>query len=347
MSPGEFGVIALLGLVSGLHCVSMCGPIVLAYSLPLSRGQAWRAQLLYHAGRILTYAGVAPQPFIWPTNLEELYRERERNRAAAFSFLGISEMTAMADVPSQVRLDSSAGVREVRNMEDSRHLRLWTRFENFRLDVARLEMNVLATNKGADEFQAVYHPGGARRYGAKVIPWTAIKDLQDDQYSWSLEADAKSATSPAARRELLGAWSSRGMGDSGETGRMIGSSNLEWLEECDLAGEDDIHRHIALMEDGDYEEPTEITNLPVGIPKVIANIHRLKCFEEYKAKDRELTDIVNAHLDWILAAQAIQEAATQQQEQGPMVPFAQTQGMPGTNASLSPHTVVNNMAPQG
>ncbi len=33
----------------------MCGPIVLAYSLPLAKGQAWRAHALYNAGRILTY----------------------------------------------------------------------------------------------------------------------------------------------------------------------------------------------------------------------------------------------------------------------------------------------------
>jgi len=39
----------LFGLVSGLHCVQMCGPIVLVI------GRSRRAQLGYHAGRILTY----------------------------------------------------------------------------------------------------------------------------------------------------------------------------------------------------------------------------------------------------------------------------------------------------
>lgn len=44
-----------LGLVSSLHCVQMCGPIVLAYSMPL-RERRMAAHLAYNAGRIATYA---------------------------------------------------------------------------------------------------------------------------------------------------------------------------------------------------------------------------------------------------------------------------------------------------
>ena len=51
----ELAVVFAAGLGAGLHCLQMCGPIVLAYSLPLARGQAWRAHLLYNSGRITTY----------------------------------------------------------------------------------------------------------------------------------------------------------------------------------------------------------------------------------------------------------------------------------------------------
>ncbi|MFN0213896.1 MAG: sulfite exporter TauE/SafE family protein [Saprospiraceae bacterium] len=47
----------LLGLAGSLHCVGMCGPLLLA--LPLdSRGkwQVLRQMMVYHSGRILTYA---------------------------------------------------------------------------------------------------------------------------------------------------------------------------------------------------------------------------------------------------------------------------------------------------
>jgi hypothetical protein len=54
--PVELGLVFILGLVSSLHCVQMCGPIVLAFSLPLRRPEALRAHVQYNAGRILTYA---------------------------------------------------------------------------------------------------------------------------------------------------------------------------------------------------------------------------------------------------------------------------------------------------
>jgi hypothetical protein len=63
MTPLEAGAIFLLGLASGLHCLQMFGPIVLAYSVSLVRGGAgretlWRAHAAYNAGRILTYCAL-------------------------------------------------------------------------------------------------------------------------------------------------------------------------------------------------------------------------------------------------------------------------------------------------
>ncbi len=59
MSLTEFNLIFTLGLVSSLHCAQMCGPIVLALSLPLSTAQRQRqllAHLSYNIGRLVTYS---------------------------------------------------------------------------------------------------------------------------------------------------------------------------------------------------------------------------------------------------------------------------------------------------
>jgi sulfite exporter TauE/SafE len=56
MSPVEFSAIFGLGVVSSIHCVQMCGPIVLAYSLGTKRRLA--SHLMYNAGRIFTYAAL-------------------------------------------------------------------------------------------------------------------------------------------------------------------------------------------------------------------------------------------------------------------------------------------------
>jgi len=56
----------MLGLVSSLHCLQMCGPIVLSYSVAVSQLQKeysavsplFRNHLAYNAGRILTYSAL-------------------------------------------------------------------------------------------------------------------------------------------------------------------------------------------------------------------------------------------------------------------------------------------------
>jgi len=55
MTPLAFSVLFTLGLVSGMHCLQMCGPLVLTYSLTTPRDQALRTHLSYNAGRISTY----------------------------------------------------------------------------------------------------------------------------------------------------------------------------------------------------------------------------------------------------------------------------------------------------
>ena len=65
MTGIEIWVVFTLGLVSSLHCVQMCGPIVLSYSIALDQeklsprpgsGKLVLGHLAYNAGRIFTYS---------------------------------------------------------------------------------------------------------------------------------------------------------------------------------------------------------------------------------------------------------------------------------------------------
>jgi sulfite exporter TauE/SafE len=67
MSLAEFWLMFVLGLVSSIHCVQMCGPIVLSYSLPLAaeprpsgsgRRELALAHLWYNLGRVTTYSAL-------------------------------------------------------------------------------------------------------------------------------------------------------------------------------------------------------------------------------------------------------------------------------------------------
>jgi len=59
MTPNDFSLVLLFGFVSSLHCVQMCGPIVLTYSVAANTGAARRSLLVLHLaynfGRTLTY----------------------------------------------------------------------------------------------------------------------------------------------------------------------------------------------------------------------------------------------------------------------------------------------------
>jgi sulfite exporter TauE/SafE len=58
MTPLDFSLAVGLGLAGSLHCVGMCGPIVLAWSVSSSGRMATQAaaQVFYHGGRLLTYS---------------------------------------------------------------------------------------------------------------------------------------------------------------------------------------------------------------------------------------------------------------------------------------------------
>ncbi len=293
------------------------------------------------AGRILGYTGVKPEPFEWRTDLQTLLNERERVRETAHAYMGLSMMTSQAEMPQQVRLDSSAGVREFRNMEDARHLRMWTRFEAFRMEIAKLILLVLGAGEGSESYTATYFPGGSRARAQK-IPYKAVKTVMADQYSWSMEAVPLSTMSPAARRETIRDWSSRQLLLPGEERRMEGNPNLERIEDLEMASIDDIYRHMRLLESGEYEAPTVLTNLTYGIPRITQNFHYLKDFDGDNEGDEVDPEVLIAHQQWIATAVGIQQSAiaalqqqqaaqaAAQQQQG--ASFAPSQATPGTAA---------------
>lgn len=306
-----------------------CRPRILKHANSQLDYSEWDTQ----AGRFLNWAGAEPKPFVWDTELNELYQERERVWNKAFSHAGLSEMFAHADLDQGVRLDSSAGVREFRNMEDSRHLRLWTRFEEFRLRVAKMHIRVLGLHKSAKAYTAVY-PSSRLSRAAKKATFEAIRTLAEDQFSWTLDAVPLSTQSPAARRETLRDWVSRGLMDESAAKRMLSNPNLELEEDLEMASYEDVYRHIELMEEGGYEAPTELTNLDYGIKKVTANLHRLRGYiEEDEDSERELREVIEKHVQWIVHAISIQQMAVAQSP-AQAAPFQPTQGMPGTSAAM-------------
>ena len=82
MTQNDYYLVLVLGFVSSLHCVQMCGPVVLTYSVAANTEAGRRAflglHLAYNAGRTLTYmflgmiAGLAGGAMGWVGRLAGL-----------------------------------------------------------------------------------------------------------------------------------------------------------------------------------------------------------------------------------------------------------------------------------
>ncbi len=71
----EYGLIFLTGLFASLHCVGMCGPIVLAYSTAgrsANPGTVFAMHLAYNGGRIASYATIGALVGVIGTTLSSL-----------------------------------------------------------------------------------------------------------------------------------------------------------------------------------------------------------------------------------------------------------------------------------
>lgn len=284
----------------------------------------WKSE----AGRVVLYNGMEPKPLEIPTNLAELYAERQRNKEACYSHMGLNEMFSMADFAPSVRFDSSAGLREARNMEDARHLRLWLGYERARLELARCLLRMVG-QLGKDDFSVIYKPYGASFAGTEV-QWKDIKHLNEQDYEWEMAPGSLAQMSPAARRENLQAKISRGQDQQGigQDGQMVTQPDLELIERMELASEEDIERHIELLESGKYEPPGLMTNKVKGMMMITANYHRLRRYKDLEEDD----PIILNHERWIVQAAAKQKEAMMMQQPQQMVPFAPTQGVAGTNS---------------
>ena len=301
----------------------VCGAGVMAPAATQFNMEQWKGSF-----KLLQYHGMEPKPIPFETKLQELYQERERNVDRLFNAMGLNGMFSMGEYAPSVRFDSSAGLREARNMEDARHLRLWVAFERARLELARTLLRVVNKLKKSD-FKVIYKPYGASFAGTE-IQWEDIKLLSENDYEWEMAPASLAQMSPAARRETLMAKIARGQDANMGTGQdqqMVTQPDLELIERMELASEEDIERHLDLLENGKYEKPSLLTNKVKGMWMVTANYHRLNRYTDVPRS------ILQNHERWVVDATVQQlTAATPMSQPQSMTPFAPTQGVAGTQA---------------
>jgi len=100
MNAGDISLVLTFGLVSSLHCVQMCGPIVLSYSVAAHSASARRSflglHLAYNAGRSVSYmllgaiAGMAGGAMGWVGKLAGIENVAAIVAGAAMVLTGIA-----------------------------------------------------------------------------------------------------------------------------------------------------------------------------------------------------------------------------------------------------------------
>jgi hypothetical protein len=258
-------------------------------------------------GRFVRYTGIKPEALTWDAVSGELYNERDRQVRSCFEFFGMSQMTAQAQLPSSVRLDSSAAVREFRVQEDQRFLDLWRRFEQARIDCANTMIDVMCDQPG--DHETTWRAGG--KFIVETIKWSEMADLQKDDYTWSLEAVSLIDQAPGSRMDTLSTWVAQGYIDPVRAGAMSGIPDLEAIQELETAPRDDLKRVINELENGDYEPPDPTMALAMGIGMVNNNVARLRSFQ---GVPKEVTE---AHLQWLRQAIALTQQAIEQPQPPP------------------------------
>lgn len=271
-------------------------------------------------GRIIKYTGVKPEALTWDAISGELYNERDRLVRSCFEFFGMSQMTAQAQLPSGVRLDSSAAVREFRVQEDQRFLHLWRRFEALRIHSARTMIRVMTKYNGTGK---TYWSMGTKGFGEE-IDWEDVKELDENCYIWSLEPASLATQSPAARMDTLNTWVANQWITPERAGVLSGNPDLEGVMAMETATQDDIKGAVEEMEKGNYEPPDPTQNLVFGVPFVTTNLARLR---RMTASDpAKLATARELHIRWLRAALAITNPVTDAEESS-MAPAAPTMPM--------------------
>jgi hypothetical protein len=269
--------------------------------------------------RVIRYAGIKPEPAVWPAIPVELYNERDRVVRTCFEQFGLGQLVVQSKLPGQARLDSSAALREATAISEDRLADLAQRYEEAFLRLGETMMRVMGAY-GGKGYKTTWTTGGKAR--REVIDWSEC-DLDENAYTLTLEASSVFSMTPSARRDTLEEWLASGKITPEEYRRLNAHPDLEGETSIQAAAAEDIDRVIELLEDGKYESPTEEQDLVQGVQRVTQAALRIRKYEEYERGDLQTQE--NNMIKWLSMARAILEKGTEPPPQAPAPPM----GPPG------------------
>lgn len=247
-------------------------------------------------GRVIQFRGTLPEALSWPAFNPEIYNERDRIRASAFEFAGVSALSSQSKLPAQARLDSSDALREFNAIEDERFNHQAQGYEQFFIDLGKhlIELSAdLYKNQKTDRENSF-----RSRNLIKQIAWSEV-DLDADAYVLQVSASSIINMSPAARKDKLNEWAAAGVITQEQYKAWSGEPDLEKMVDLMAASQDYIESVIDKMLDGIPQTPDTFANLSEGYRTVVDSYLHLRSAVETPE------EILQLFRDWMEIAKEI------------------------------------------
>lgn len=261
--------------------------------------------------KIIKYTGIKPEAVTWPAISSELYNERDRCWYQCRQQFGISDMSAGANAPPSARFDSSEAFREFNAIQDDRLSDPAQRFEQFYLELAEA---MVRTVKASGEKPTTTWYSGGKRGRMEVIEWDGI-DLDEDCYVLNLEATSLYDSTPSAVRDSLEKQLAMQLITPEEYRLELAHPDDSAELTLQAAAAADIRRVIELLEEGEYEDPTPIQDLPNGAKLVSLACLNLNQYEDDDDDGPSLEEIKLNMTNWVVAARGWMERGAEEEDQ--------------------------------
>jgi hypothetical protein len=267
-----------------------------------ARSEIIRDQVDNVAGRFLYYRGALPTVMNWTAQNPEIYNERERVRSSAFEYAGISQLSAQAKLPDNVRLDSSKALREASLRENERFAVQAQRYEANVVDLAEhilmLSAELYGKKKGS------YKNAPLDRSLIDEIDWSEVAEFfKTRRYVFQLEASSIHNMSPAAREDIINTWATQGIVDMEQYKSLLNHPDLEESMDLNSVALDDLKWTASRLDALDFMPPEPEQDLQRGIGFMQRTLLRRRrqhdCPDEVKQNYR----------DWIAMAQGLMDDA--------------------------------------
>jgi hypothetical protein len=203
-------------------------------------------------GAIINYTGAPPNYVTPPVVQPEIYQHLATLIQRGFEQEGVSMLSAAAKKPDG--LDSGKALREFNDIESDRFMISGQAYEQYHLDLAKLDIYTARDISEGKEKVKVKVPGSKF---IDTVAWEDV-DMEEDQYVMQCFPISSLPQEPAGRTATINEWIQAGWIDPRQGRRLMDFPDLDQVESLANAVEERILSGLdKIIDDGEYTAPDQ------------------------------------------------------------------------------------------